>query len=168
MLRQGSDIQRYMSTLPANFDGASEWNRLAASLGELASVYGTTFPLPEGQQARRMNDQEVKKASEELAKNVDQFKKELDSTLKKDKTIDKVTRENAVKDVDELKQEAQKLGSLVGDGKPASGEAQALLQHAARVQSATSGRALSPVAQTAWGSIDGGLATLAQAFGLPK
>jgi hypothetical protein len=31
VLRQGSDIQRYMSTLPPNFDGASEWNRLSGS-----------------------------------------------------------------------------------------------------------------------------------------
>ena len=48
VLRQGSDIQRFMSKQPPAFDGASEWNRLASSLGELAKVYGTTFPLPEG------------------------------------------------------------------------------------------------------------------------
>jgi hypothetical protein len=73
-----------------------------------------------------------------------------------------------VKEVDGLTQDAEKLASLVGDGKPASGEAQALLQRAAKVQAATSGRALSPVAQTDWGSIDSGLAKLAQAFGIPK
>ena len=53
VLRQGSDIQRFMSKQPPDLDGASEWNRLASSLGELAKVYATTFPLPEGQQARR-------------------------------------------------------------------------------------------------------------------
>ena len=53
VLRQGTDIQRFMSKQPPDLDGASEWIRLASSLGELAKVYATTFPLPEGQQARR-------------------------------------------------------------------------------------------------------------------
>ena len=167
MLRQATDIQRYMSTLPPDFDGASEWNRLAASLGELAANYGTTLPLPEGQQARRMNDGEVKKAAEELAKGADEFRKSLDSSLKMDKTIDQATREASVKEADGLKQDAKKLASLVGDGRPASGEAKALLDSAARIRGATSGRALSPAAQTAWGSVESGLSNVALAFGLP-
>ena len=168
VLRQGSDIQRYMSTLPPNFDGASEWNRLAASLNELAAVYGTSFPLPEGQQARRLNDGEVQKTAEQIAKNADAYKKELDTSLKKDKTIDKATRESAVKDAAGLKDDAKRVASLVGDGKPASGEAKALLQHAAAVQSASSGRALSPGAQTAWGAVQADLAKVSQAFGIPR
>jgi len=167
VLRQATDIQRYMSTLPPNFDGASEWNRLAASLGELAANYGTTLPLSEGQQARRLNDGEVKKAAEDVAKGADQFKKDLDSSLKKDKTIDKATREASVKEADGFKQDAQKLASLVGDGRPASGEAKALLDSAARIRAAASGRALSPAAQTAWGAVEGGLSKVALAFGLP-
>ena len=46
VLRQGTDIQRFMSKQPPDLDGASEWNRLASSLGELAKVYATTFPFP--------------------------------------------------------------------------------------------------------------------------
>ena len=48
VLRQASEIQRFMATQPPNFDGFSEWNRLASSLGELAAAYGTSMPLPEG------------------------------------------------------------------------------------------------------------------------
>jgi len=168
VLRQGTDVQRYMSTLPPNFDGASEWNRLAASLGELAAAYGTVLPLPEAQQARRLNDSEVRKAADDVAKGADRFRKELDSSLKKDKAIDKATREASVKDADGVKQDAQKLASLVGDGRPASGEAQSLLQHAAKVQAASSGRALSSAAQSAWESVESGLDKVAQAFGMPK
>jgi hypothetical protein len=167
VLRQASDIQRYMSTLPPNFDGASEWNRLSASLGDLAANYGTTLPVPEGQQARRMNDSEVKKAAEAVAKSTDQFKKDLDASLKGDKTIDKSAREAAVKEVDALKQDAQRLASVVGDGRPASGEAKALLNRAAQLRASTSGRLLSPAAQAAWASVEGGLDKLALAFGLP-
>lgn len=114
-----------------------------------------------------MNDSEVKKAAEAVAKSADQFKKDLDSSLKKDKAVDKATRETAVKEADGLKQDAQKLASLVGDGRPASGEAKALLDSASRIRAAGSGRALSPAAQTAWGAVEDGLDKVALAFALP-
>lgn len=167
VLRQGSEIKRYMVTLPAAFDGKSEWNRLDSSLGELAAAYGTPWPLPDGQQARRLNDQEVKIAAGVVADNADHFKKELDSSLKADKSIDKVSREAAVKEADLLKGDAKNLGSVVGDGRPASSEAQALFQRAAGMKTAAAGRALSPAAQTAWTSVESSLGTVAQAFGLP-
>ena len=167
MLRQATDIQRYMSTLPPNFDGASEWTRWPQAWESWPRIYGTTLPLPDGQQARRMNDGELKKAAEDVAKGADQFKKDLDSSLKMDKTIDVATREASVKEADGLKQDAKKLASAVGDGKPASGEAKALLDSAARMRTSTSGRPLSPAAQTAWESVEGGLGKVAFAFGLP-
>ena len=45
VLRQGGDIQRFMSKQPPDLDGASEWNRLASSLGGFAKVYATAFPF---------------------------------------------------------------------------------------------------------------------------
>jgi hypothetical protein len=167
VLRQGSAINRFMANQPPNFDGASEWNRLSTSLGQLAAAYGTVFPLSEGQQARRLNDGEVRKTAGDLAKSADRFKKELDSSLKKDKAIDKPTREAAVQEVEALKHDAEKLDSTIGDGKPASGEAQALLTRATAIRAAGSGRTLSPAAQSAWGAVEGGLAKVAQAFGMP-
>ena len=167
VLRQGADIQRFMATQAPNLDGMSEWNRLAATLGELAAAYGTTFPIPEGQAARRLNDAEVKKAAEETAKGADRFKKDLESSLKVDATVDKPTLTAAVKEVEELKKDAQRLASRVGGGKPASGEAKALLERAAAIRAAGINRPLSPAAKSAWGVIDGHLANVAQAFGLP-
>jgi hypothetical protein len=166
VLRQGADIQRFMATQPPNLDGMSEWNRLAASLGELATAYGTKFPIPDGVAARRLNDAEVKKAAEEAAKAADRFKKELENSLKMDKTIDKPTRDAAVKQVDDLKKAAQRVASTVGGGRPASGEAQALLQQASAIRTAGAARQLSPSAQSAWGVVQGHLVTVAQAFGL--
>jgi hypothetical protein len=169
VLRQGTDIQRFMSKQPPDLDGASEWNRLASSLGELAKVYATTFPLPEGQQARRFNDDEVEKVAGELAKSADQFQKDLESALKTNTTIDQPSKEAAVQEVNGLKEAAEKLASTVDDGRPASGEAKAVLDRAARIRgaAASSGRALSPAAQTAWGSVETGLQKLALAFDLP-
>jgi hypothetical protein len=168
VLRQATDIQRYMSTLPSNFDGASEWNRLSASLSQLAASYGTALPLSEGQQVRRLNDGEVKKTAEAIAKNADEYRKQLDSSLKMDKAIDKATREAAVKDAALLKDDAKKVASLVGDGKPASGEVKALFEQIASVQKANAGRNLSQGALTAWGAMQADLAKVSQAFGLAR
>ena len=96
-----------------------------------------------------------------------QYKKELDSALKKNTSVDQAAREAAVKDVESLKQEAERLSSIIGDGKPASGEARALLEHATAMRGAAPGGPLSPAAQTAWGSVESNLVKVAQAFNLP-
>jgi hypothetical protein len=167
VLRQASDIHQYMSALPPNFDGSSEWNRLASSFGELAAAYGTTLPIPQDRQARRMNDAEVQKTADDLGKGAERFRKELDSSLKKDKTIDKGTREARVGEANELKEDAKRLASTVGDGRPASGEAQALLDRAGKLRGVVGGLPLSPTALTALGSLQAGLDNIATAFGLP-
>jgi len=169
VLRQGTDIQRFMSKQPPSIDGASEWNRLASSLGELAKVYGTTFPLAEGHQARRFNDSEVEKIASGLAKSADQFKKDLDSALKTNTTLDQATKDAAVRAVDDLKKGAEKLASTIDDERPASGEAKAVLDQAGRIRAtaASSGRTLTPAAQSAWGTIEAGLEKVARAFEMP-
>jgi hypothetical protein len=167
LLRQGSDIGRFMAAQPPNLDGASEWNRLAASLRQLAEVYSTTLPLPEGQQARRMNDREVQEAAEAVAESADAFKKHLDTALKNDKTVQKPTRDAAVKEVEALKQDAKKLASLLGGGRPSSGEAKALVERAARIRAAATGRPSSPELKSWWGAVETGLETVARAFAIP-
>jgi hypothetical protein len=166
VLRQGSDIRRYMTQQPPNFQGASEWNRLAASLETLAAAYGTTFPLAEGASARRLNDHELVESAKEIAEAADQLKKELRTALQKDKSIDKATREAAVGEVESLKQDAKALASRLDDGKPASGEAKQLLQHLAAVRSASSGRPLSPTGQEALKAMRGAAEKVAQGFGI--
>jgi hypothetical protein len=167
LLRQGSDIHRFMAKQPPNLDGASEWNRLSASLQQLAAAYGTSMPIAEGQQARRMNDREVRKAADGIANGADKFKKELDSSLKNDKTVDQATREAAVMEAESLKQDAKELASVIGDGRPASGEAKALLDRAAKIRTALSGRALAGPARAAWSTIESGLTDIGHGFGLP-
>ena len=55
VLRQASDIQRFMAKQPANYDGASEWKRLEASLTELATAYQPSCPF--GEATNRAADQ---------------------------------------------------------------------------------------------------------------
>jgi hypothetical protein len=167
VLRQGSDIQRFMSSQPPDLDGASEWNRLAASLASLASAYGAAMPLGEGRQARRLNDREVRLAADAVAETADRFKKNLDASLKNDKTVDKPGRDAAVREADALKQEAKKLSSALGDGRPASGEAKALLDRVAKIRASSSGRTLSPAAQKAWSAVESEIDKIAQGFNFP-
>ena len=88
VLRQASDIHRFMATQAPDLDGASEWNRLSASFGTLATAYGTKMPMPDGDVARRLNDREVKKVVEELAKSADRYKADLEASLRKDPSVD--------------------------------------------------------------------------------
>ena len=113
-----------------------------------------------------MNDKELKKTAEDVAKSADQFKHNLDASLK-EQTVDTATREAAVKEADTLKEAAEKLESTIDDDKPASGEARTLLQHAAAMRTAAAGRTLSAAAKTSWSEVEDGLAKIAQAFGVP-
>ena len=72
VLRQGSAVQRFMASQAPNMKGASEWNRLAGSLNELAIVYGTTFPTPDTAAVRRIGDHEIADAASKMADAADQ------------------------------------------------------------------------------------------------
>ena len=64
-------------------------------------------------------------AAEELDKTADRFKKDFDATLKADKTIDAATRQAELDRGRRPRADAEALASVVGDGRPASGEAKA-------------------------------------------
>jgi hypothetical protein len=66
----------------------------------------------------------------------------------------------------QLKEDARRLGEIIGDGRPASGEAQALLDRAARLRGDLAGLTLPRSTLTALGSLQAGLDNIAQAFGI--
>jgi hypothetical protein len=167
VLRQGSAIQRYMATQAPNMKGASEWNKLAGSLGQLAAAYGTTFPTSEGAAIRRIGDHEVATAASQTADAADRFRKQLDDALKMDKTFALANREAAVAEADGLKKDADELAERVRENKPASGEATQLLQRAQRIQAAGASLPLTPAAKEAWAGVVGPLATVANGFNMP-
>jgi hypothetical protein len=165
VMRQATGIHRYLSSQPPTLKGQSEWNRVVTTLGEIAAAYGTTFPLPDGAAPRRYNDPEVKKAAELVGAGADRLKSVLDTALKADKTIDKPTREAALKDVESLKNAAKTLASRIGDSQPASADAKALLDRMAAAQTAAA-RSSAPAVQTAVGGMRASATTIAQAFGI--
>jgi hypothetical protein len=167
VLRQGSAVQRFMSTQAPNMKGASEWNRLATSLSELAIVYGTTFPVPEGAAVRRIGDHEIADAASKMADAADQFRKRLDDSLKLETHIPQASREAAVAEANGLKKDADALADRLKDHKPASGEAVALLQRAGRIEKTALTLSLPSSAVDAWKAVLPPLSTIANGFNLP-
>ena len=166
VLRQGSAVQRHMSTQPPNMKGASEWNRLAGSLNQLAVAYGTTFPTPDAAAVRRIGDHEIADAASKMADAADQFRKRLDDALKLETHIPQASREAAVAEANGLKKDADALADRLKDNKPASGEATALLMRAAQIQKTAATLSLPSSAKDAWMGVRAPLATIAQGFNL--
>ena len=167
VLVQGSAIQRFMATQPPSMKGASEWNQLASSLGQLASAYGADFPTAPDAAVRRITDREVVTAANQAAQAADRYKKMLDQSLKMDKTFSLADRQAAVKEAEELKREAKQVESRVKDNKPATGEVSQLLQRAQQIQTASAGLPLSPNAKAAWAGVMKPLETVAHGFNVP-
>lgn len=167
VLRQGSSVQRYMATQAPNLKGASEWNRLAGSLGQLAAAYGSTFPTPDDAPLTRIGDQQVVAAASQTASAAGQFRKQLDAALKQDKTFSLANRQAAVAEAEALKKDADVLADRLKDNKPASGEATQLLERAQKIQAAAASLPLTPNAKAAWASVVRPLTTIAQGFNIP-
>jgi hypothetical protein len=166
LLKQSSQISGYMKRQAPTMKGMSEWNKLEGSLVQLATAYGTTFPLPDGAAPRRIGDGELKTAVDGIEQGGKTFKKALEKDLKADKTVDAGARAAAIAEADSFAKSAKALKDRVGDGKPSTAEAQQLFQQAARIKDVLGGKNLA-TAPGAWGGVGSKLATVAQAYNMP-
>jgi hypothetical protein len=162
VLRQASDIHRFIKSQPAELKGGSEWDRLVADLTRLAQAYNTTFPLPPDGSARRINDDEASQAAAAVAKQANELKNEIN----KEKGMPKPERDAIRKVLAVVKKDADTVKSRAADGKPAAAEARQLFDSASRVSSALGGKTLAPAASAAYGHLRSSLTTLQQAYGL--
>jgi hypothetical protein len=160
VLKQATSIDKFMQATPSVSKGRSEWDRQAASLKQLAEVYGTTFPTPEGATARRMNDKETAAAAADIAAAADRFKSDLD----KASTLPKPDKDAAKKDVEVLIKQANAVKSRTSDGKPATAELRQLVEQVAKLQTLVAAHQI-PTAMTNWQTVQTALGKLQQAFG---
>lgn len=162
VLRQGTDIGKFMKTQPDSMKGMSEWNRLATTLGTLGSAYGASFPVGQDTAARRINDKEAAKAAEKAADGAD----ELKNAIGGDKAIPK-DRRNALKNQAEaLKEICETVKSRLNDGKPATAEARQMLDASKRMAESASAAGASQSTMSVLGPIRASMLTLQQAFGM--
>ena len=162
VLRQTSDIHRFLKSQSGELKGGSEWDRLVADLTRLAEAYGTEFPMPADATGRRINDAEAAGAAANVAKFADQLK----NAVNKEKSMAKPDRDALRKELDNVKKDANVVKSRAADGKPAAAEARQLFDSATRVSGALGGRTLAPATSEAYGTLRANLATLQQAYGL--
>jgi len=140
--------------------GRSEWDRQAANLKHLAEAYGTTFPIPDGATARRLNDNETAAAAASVAKAADRFKDDIDN----DKTLPKTEKEAAKKDVEVLIKHADDVKDRTRDGRSATAEMRQLVDQVAKVQTFVGAHPNPEI--TNWQGVQSSLVTLREAFGL--
>ena len=161
VLKQSTGINGFMQSQALSMKGRSEWDTLSANLKQLAAVYGTTFPLPDGAAVRRMNDNEVASIAEEVASAANRFK----SDLGKISTLPKPDRDAARKDVDVLMDLAKTVKSRTDGGRPATAELRQLINQVAKVQTFVAAHPV-PTAMANWEAVQGSLGKLRPAFGL--
>ena len=132
-LKQCSQISGFMMKQPDGFKGKSEWDALAVQLGTLARQYGASFPLTASATARRMNDKEVAAATDAIGKSADKFRDAAKNMLKQAKA-DPALSSTIEREGKALTEAAKTLKSRLSDHQPASNEARALFDQAAKVE----------------------------------
>ena len=160
VLRQSNAIGTFMQDSPSSMKGRSEWERQTVNLKHLAEAYGTSFPIPDGATARRMNDNETAGAAASIAEAADRFKDDIDN----DKTLPKTEKEAAKKDVEVLIKHADDVKDRTRDGRSATAEMRQLVDQVAKVQTFVGAHPNPEI--TNWQGVQSSLVTLREAFGL--
>jgi ribosomal protein S15P/S13E len=161
VLRQATDIDRYMKGTSEATKGRKEWDAEAVSLRQLAEAYGATFPLPAGATLRRINDKETAAAADAISSAANRFKDDVDNNP----SLSPSDKDAGKKDVDLLVKQADVVKDHVNDSKPATADARQLVQQAARIQAFADAHRIST---TNWERVRTSLGTVRKAFGLTE
>ena len=111
--------------------------------------------------ARRMNDKET---AAHRRRDRRQPRTAFKNDLDKDKTLPKLEKDAAKKDVELLIKQADAVKSRTSDGKPATGEVRQLVEQVAKLQTFVDAHPMPTM--TNWQAVQTSLAKLQQAFGL--
>jgi len=159
VLRQSTHIDAFMKSPSSPAKGRNEWDRQTAILKRLAAAYNTTFPLPDANTVRRLNDKEAAEAAGAVAGQAEQVKRAADA----DKTLAKPDKQALKTEVEAVIKHAKSLQSRLQDGKPSTADWRTLKQMTAALTA--EGRQLPPAVLTAIGGLRAPLMKLDQAFG---
>lgn len=165
VLRRAGGLDTFIDGQPASLKGRSEWDSYSATLNELATAYGSSFPMKADNPPRRMNDLEIEQASDAAVKNGQALRKSLSSVYGKE---NKDAIKAAQTEIDAMTKAAKGLKARVDDDKPASGEAVVFVEAVEKVQTALGERALTGDAKTAADGITASVSKVKQAFAIPE
>jgi len=145
--------------------GANEWDVFGASLQQLASVYGTSFPLPENAAIRRIGDGELADAATAVGK----LAKDLPAVIRnhtrgmKELADPVKSMEAELKSMNGL---SKTLASRIRTGKPASAEARQLIESVSKVEELVGTEGMPAEVREAWKAGARDIGKVTQAFGL--
>jgi hypothetical protein len=125
VFQRSSLMHGYIQSHP-ELKGANEWDVYAGSLKQLASAYGTTFPLPDDAVVRRIGDRELSDAAKATADFAKKFDSRLGKSTKKVKTLTDPVK-GARADLKTMASVSKTLSSRIRSGKPSTAEARQLM-----------------------------------------
>ena len=164
VLQRSSLMHGYVRKNPS-LKGANEWDSVAVLLQQLATAYGSTFPLPDDAAIRRIGDAELADAASELRKFSRSFQKTLRSSTRKIPDLSEPVKAG-VDDLKFIESSSRTLASRIQSGKPASAEARQLMEAVTRVQALMDMEAMPEQATAEWAAAARPITKITQSFGL--
>jgi len=164
LLQRAGLMHGYLQENPG-VKGANEWDILAAGLQELASSYGTDFPLVDGAVVRRVGDKELANVSKELYDASRKFSSKLAKSTSRIKPL-KETVSQARDELETLGDASKNLSSRVRSNDPATAQARQVIAAAKSVESTLDVDGMPEEVMAEWESVRQLADKVAQAFWL--
>ncbi len=168
LLQYATRLESWASTQPAGFPGSREWGVLATDFRRLSAAYNSGLLRPGqqalGEQARRINDEELVMATANVEKNMDAFRNAYDSALAANTNLTPASRQTSIKNVDGMKNSARALNAALGKKQKGVTEANTLLKGSAVMIDATLKLPPNSSAAAAWVPVREELTKVALAY----
>jgi hypothetical protein len=168
LLQYATRLESWASTQPAGFRGSREWGVLASDFRRLSAAYNSSLLRPGqkalGEQARRLNDDELVTVAANVEKNMDAFRNAYDSALAANTNLTPASRKTAIQNVDTMKSSARALNAALGKKQKGVTEANALLKESAVMIDATLKLPPNSSAAAAWAPVREELTKVALAY----
>ena len=168
LLQYATRLDAWASTQPAGFRGSREWGVLATDFRRLSAAYNSSLLRPGqkalGEQARRLNDDELVTVAANVEKNMDAFRNAYDSALAANANLTPASRQTVIKNVEGMKNSARALNAALGKKQKGVTEANALLKGSAVMIDATLKLPPNSSAAAAWVPVREELTKVALAY----
>jgi methyl-accepting chemotaxis protein len=163
-LKRADFMNSYVRKNP-QMRGANEWDVFGSSLQQLASAYGTSFPLPDDAAIRRIGDGELQDAATAISKFAKDMKKPVRKYVKGTDEL-KAAAKSLNDELSSLADKSRTLASRIRSGKPASAEARQMMDAVGRIESVLETEGMPGEVATAWQEGSKSINKVKQAFAL--
>lgn len=165
VLRRAARIDGFMTRRGMNSRAQEDWADLRKNLDELATAYNVSWNWDGVSSSPfRLNDEQVKGLLGRIERDADGFRKSLNDALDKTDFNGTKAEDNINDYVKEFEHATDHLKDRFGKKQSAAGDAEEVLQRAARIDAFMHNHSLTERAQNAWSQLRGSLDELATAY----